>query len=418
MKNKIQKNLKNTRAVIKVIGVGGAGGNAVNRLPDLGLQGVELIVVDSDTKYLRRSKAEVRIQIGKALTKGLSAGGDPAKGRDATEVSEASLKATLAGADIVFVAAGMGGGTGTGGAPVVARLAKATGALTIGVVTWPFRFEGRMHAEVAESGIAELRGIVDSLLVIPNDRLFAVVDTKTSSEEAFRRADDVLRTAVQSISYMIAEQGTWASELNNLRAIIKNTGKALIDLGKDAAIDAPSAEMFRGLLRGTIAALGKAMQALRTIQEDPVIIGLNDLRAIMKDAGEALFGIGEASGSGRALRAVQEAINSPLLANSNITGAKNVLVKVTGSKEIMTSSEMDDVIGHIQSQVSTEARVKVGRVCDESMGDSIRVTVIVTGFPSRAWQAPKADPKADPTDWWTPAFRRFKLRRLKLPGGQ
>ena len=381
MKIEISEDFKDTRAVIKVIGVGGAGGNAVNRMVDAGLRGVELIAANSDAQDLRRSKAEVRIQIGETVTKGLGVGGDPSKGRAAAQESEAQLQEVLSGADMVFVTAGMGGGTGTGGAPVVAKLAKAAGALTIGVVTRPFRFEGIQRANLAESGIQELRQSVDTLLVIPNDHLFDVVESDTPSDEAFRKADDVLRKAVQSISDVITTSGT-------------------------------------------------------------INMDLNDLRAIMKDAGEALIGMGEAEGANRAVRAAKEAISSPLLENVNITGAKGLIVNLTGRKSTLTLHELDEVMGHIQPQVSPEAKVKVGKAFDESLGDSIRITVIATGFPAQrtgrhltraglrpgmlaaryqglaSGVQPDARQAASaPEDWSKPAFLRLKTRKLKLQGG-
>ena len=287
----------------------------------------------------------------------------------------------LAGADMVFVTACMGGGTGTGAAPVVARLAKTAGVLTIGVVTRPFRFEGILRANLAESGIQELRQNVDTLLVIPNDRLFDVVESNTPSEEAFRRADDVLRRAVQSISDVITTSGI-------------------------------------------------------------INMDLNDLRAIMKDAGEALIGMGEAQGPNRAVRAAKEAVASPLLENVNITGAKGLIVNVTGRKATLTLSELEEVMDYIHPQVSPEARVKMGKVFDESLGEAIRITVIATGFPPQRTSRLKrvalrlghaaahgpghipgtpADGRlaksSGPEDLLTPAFLRLKTRKLKLQSG-
>lgn len=379
MKIQISEDFRESRAVIKVIGVGGAGGNAVNRMSEAGLQGVELIAANSDAQDLRRSLAEVRIQIGETLTKGLGVGGDPAKGRAAALESEEQLREVLTGADMVFVTSGMGGGTGTGGAPVAARLAKELGALTVGVVTRPFRFEGLLRENLAEAGIQELRKSVDTLLVIPNDRLFDVVENTTPSEEAFKRADDVLRKAVQSISDVITTPGT-------------------------------------------------------------INMDLNDLRAIMKDAGEAIIGLGEAAGANRALRAAKEAVTSPLLENVNITGAKGLIVNVTGRKSTLTLSELDEVMGHIGAQVSPEAKVKMGKAYDESLGEAIRITVIATGFPPQRggrgllraglrsgllaarYMPPGAGPRpearppgmvATHEDWVKPAFLRLKTRKLK-----
>ncbi|MBI5239293.1 MAG: cell division protein FtsZ [Elusimicrobia bacterium] len=379
MKIEISEDFKDTRAVIKVIGVGGAGGNAVNRMVEAGLRGVELIAANSDAQDLRRSLAEVRIQIGETITKGLGVGGDPAKGRAAALESEGQMREVLTGADMVFVTAGMGGGTGTGGAPVAARIAREAGALTIGVVTRPFRFEGLLRANLAENGVQELRQHVDTLLVIPNDRLFDVVETSTSSDEAFRKADDVLRKAVQSISDVITTAGT-------------------------------------------------------------INMDLNDLRAIMKDQGEALIGMGEAEGGSRAVRAAKDAITSPLLENVNITGAKGLIVNITGRKSTLTLSEFDEVMKYIQPQVSAEAKVKVGKAFDESMGDVIRITVIATGFPPQrggrglrtglrpgglaaryagpgSGPVPDSRPAGSPEEWVKPAFLRLKARKLKFQGG-
>jgi cell division protein FtsZ len=381
LKIEISEDFKDTRAVIKVIGVGGAGGNAVNRMFDSSLRGVELIAANSDAQDLRRSRAEVRIQLGEAVTKGLGVGGDPAKGRAAAEESEVQLQEVLAGADMVFVTAGMGGGTGTGGAPVVAKIAKAAGALTIGVVTRPFRFEGILRANLAESGIQELRQHVDTLLIIPNDRLSDVVEDHASSDDAFKRADDVLRNAVGAISDVITVPG----EIN---------------------------------------------------------MDLNDLRAIMKGTGDALIGMGEASGAGRALQAAKQAVCSPLLENVNISGAKGLIVNVTGRKSTLKLNEFSEAIEHIQGQVSPEAKVKVGTTYDESVGELIRITVVATGFPpqragrhlTRAGLRPgmlaaryqslvpgslpdSRQAASGPEDWSKPAFLRLKARKLKLQGG-
>ena len=378
MKIEISEDPKETSAVIKVIGVGGAGGNAVNRMADAGLQGVEFIAANSDSQDLRRSKAEVRVQLGEALTKGLGVGGDPQKGRDATLESEDQIKEALSGADMVFVTAGMGGGTGTGGAPVVAKLAKAAGALTIGVVTRPFCHEGMRRANLAEAGIQELRQCVDTLLVIPNDRLFDVVEASTPSEEAFRRADDVLRKAVQCISDLIIVPGI-------------------------------------------------------------INMDLNDLRAIMKDTGEALIGLGEAEGVNRAIRAAKEAVTSPLLENANITGAKGLIVNITGRSKTLTLSEFNEAAKQISSQVSPEAKVKIGTAFDETLGESVRITVIATGCPAqrggRRLVRPGARPgllgarytpmgpgvlpdsrlgvSGHPEDLMKPAYLRLKSRKLK-----
>jgi cell division protein FtsZ len=377
LKIQITEDLKETRAVIKVVGVGGAGGNAVNRMVEAGLRGVELIAANSDAQDLRRSLAEVRIQLGETITKGLGVGGDPVKGRTAAEESQQHLDEVVSGADMVFVTAGMGGGTGTGGAPVVAGLAKAAGALTIGVVSRPFGSEGLLRANLAEAGIQEMRKSVDTLLVIPNDRILDIVEDDTPAHEAFRLADDVLRKAVQSISDVITMPGT-------------------------------------------------------------INVDLNDLRAIMKDAGEALIGMGEASGPGRALRAAKSAVTSPLLENVVIDGAKGILVNVTRSKS-MTMKEIDEVGNFIKGQASPDARTKNGHAYDESLGEAIRVTVIATGFPPQRGNrnllraglkpgglaaryqplAPGSQPDSrlaagsSQDEWMKPAFLRLKSRKLK-----
>jgi cell division protein FtsZ len=355
---------------IKVIGLGSAGGNAVNRMCAAGLKGVEFIVADSEAQDLRRSKAEVRIQLGETVTKGLGTDGYPAKGRAATLDSEVQLQEALSGAEMVFVIAGMGGGIGTGGAPIVAKLAKAAGALTIGVVTRPFRFEGILRANLSKNGIQELRQSVDSLLVIPNDRLFDGVERDISSDEAFRRVDDVMRKAVQALSGMISTPETLSGDLNDLRAILKNDGNARI-------------------------------------------------------------GVGEASGASRATKATQEAMTSFLLENGSITGATDLLINIAGRKSTPSPNELTELIEHIKPQVSPQAEIKVNRLCDESMGDSIRVTVIASGFPSQCAgqsegmhlhsqpaapgpQSALRQGSSDSMDWSKPAYTRIKPWRLKL----
>lgn len=378
MRIQVSEDFKEVRAVIKVIGVGGAGGNAVNRMVAAGLRGVEFIAANSDAQDLRRNQAEVRVQIGESLTRGLGVGGDAKKGREAALESEEHLREVLVGADLVFVTSGMGGGTGTGGAPVVAKLAKDMGALTIGVVTKPFQFEGMNRATIADAGIAEMRKNVDTLLVIPNDRIFDIIESTTPSEEAFRRADDVLRRAVQSISDVITTSGA-------------------------------------------------------------INMDLADLRAVMKDAGEALIGMGESEGSERALRAAKTAVNSPLLENVVIDGAKGLLVNVTGRKSTLTMHEVEEVMSFISGQVSPDAKTKFGSAYDESLGDFLRITVIATGFPprrvtrgslragarpgdlSKKYQGlvPGVQPDAHfaqasaEEDWTKPAFQRLKVRKLK-----
>ena len=307
----------NRFAEIKVIGVGGGGNNAVNRMITAGLQGVDFVTVNTDSQALQVSRAGQKIQIGIKLTKGLGAGANPEIGAKAAEESREELDSVLKGADMVFVTAGMGGGTGTGGAPVVAEVAKEMGALTIGVVTRPFAFEGRKRAMQAEKGIAELKSKVDTLITIPNDRLLKVADKDTTIHEAFRIVDDVLRQGVQGISDLIAIPG-------------------LINL--DFA----------------------------------------DVKAILSNAGPALMGIGQATGKSRAADAACKAISSPLLETS-IEGAKGVLLNITGGINL-TLFEVNEAAGIITEAADPDANIIFGAVIDENLKEEIRVTVIATGF--------------------------------------
>ena len=304
-------------AKIKVIGVGGAGNNAVNRMVEMGVNGVEFIAVNTDRQALILSKAATKIQIGEKITRCLGAGGDPNIGEKAAEESKEDIANALKGADMVFVTAGMGGGTGTGAAPVVAQIAKEMGILTVGVVTKPFTFEGKRRMQSAERGVANLKERVDTLVAIPNDRLLQVSERKTSMIEAFTMSDEVLRQGVQGISDLIAVPG-------------------LINL--DFA----------------------------------------DVKTIMYDTGMAHMGIGRASGENRAEDAAKQAINSPLL-ESSIEGARGVLLNITGGKdlgifEVNTAAEL------VQKSIDPEANIIFGAVIDENMGDEISVTVIATGF--------------------------------------
>ncbi len=307
----------NQFAEIKVIGVGGGGNNAVNRMITAGLQGVEFVTVNTDSQALQLSRAGEKVQIGIKLTKGLGAGANPEIGAKAAEESREELAKVLKGADMVFVTAGMGGGTGTGAAPIVAEVAKEMGALTVGVVTRPFTFEGRKRAMQAEKGIAELKSKVDTLITIPNDRLLQVVDKHTTIHEAFRIADDVLRQGVQGISDLIAVPG-------------------LINL--DFA----------------------------------------DVKTIMSNTGSALMGIGQATGENRASDAARKAISSPLLETS-IEGAKGVLLNITGGTNL-TLFEVNEAAGIIAEAADPEANIIFGAVIDENLKEEIRVTVIATGF--------------------------------------
>lgn len=307
-------------ANIKVIGVGGGGNNAVNRMIAAGLKGVEFIAVNTDAQALFLSQANQKIQIGAKLTKGLGAGANPEIGEKAAEESREELMQVLRGADMIFVTAGMGGGTGTGAAPVVAEVAKEIGALTVGVVTKPFTFEGRKRLSQAEKGIANLKSRVDTLITIPNDRLLQVIDKNTSIVEAFRIADDVLRQGVQGISDLIAVPG-------------------LINL--DFA----------------------------------------DVKTIMFETGSALMGIGSSKGENRAAEAARLAISSPLLETS-IEGAKGVLLNITGGSSLGLF-EVNEAAEIIAQAADPEANIIFGAVIDESLGDDVRVTVIATGFDNK-----------------------------------
>ncbi|NLZ38653.1 MAG: cell division protein FtsZ [Firmicutes bacterium] len=308
-------------AQIKVIGVGGGGSNAVNRMIAAGLRGVEFIAVNTDAQALYLSNSDHKLQIGEKLTKGLGAGANPEIGKNAAEESREEIKAALEGADMVFVTAGMGGGTGTGAAPVIAEVARELGALTVGVVTKPFTFEGKRRKMAAEKGISELREKVDTLIVIPNDRLLQVVEKKTPMVEAFRIADDVLRQGVQGISDLIAVPG-------------------LINL--DFA----------------------------------------DVKTIMKETGNALMGIGVASGDNRTVEAAKAAIASPLLETS-IDGARGVLLNITGGSDLGLF-EVNEAAEIVAEAADPEATIIFGAVIDDSLGDEVRVTVIATGFDDSA----------------------------------
>jgi cell division protein FtsZ len=307
----------NYLAVLKVVGVGGGGSNAVNRMVDAGLSGVEFVAVNTDAQALLVVDADVKVQIGGESTRGLGAGADPEVGKAAAHESRDELKEVVKGADMVFVTAGEGGGTGTGGAPIVAEIARELGALTVGVVTRPFGFEGRRRAEQAHRGIEELRDRVDTLIVIENDRLLQVVEKRTSIIEAFRMADDILRQGVQGITDLITVPGI-------------------------------------------------------------VNLDFADVRAIMNEAGSALMGIGAASGENRAAEAAHTAVSSPLL-ESSIEGATGILLNVTGPAD-MGLFEVNEAAEVVTSAADQNANVIFGAVIDESLEDEVRVTVIATGF--------------------------------------
>ena len=309
--------LPSQNAKIEVIGVGGGGSNAVNRMIDSDLEGVSFRVLNTDAQALLQSSADRRVQLGQNLTRGLGAGGNPSIGQKAAEESKDELQQTLEGSDLVFIAAGMGGGTGTGAAPVVAEVAKQSGALTVGIVTKPFSFEGQRRMRQAEEGIARLAENVDTLIVIPNDRLKDVI-AGAPLQEAFRNADDVLRMGVKGISDIITCPGL-------------------------------------------------------------VNVDFADVRSVMTEAGTALLGIGIGSGRSRALEAAQAAMNSPLLEAARIDGAKGCVINITGGKD-MTLEDMTSASEIIYDVVDPEANIIVGAVIDESMEGEIQVTVIATGF--------------------------------------
>ncbi|MBN2083209.1 cell division protein FtsZ [bacterium] len=305
------------QAKIKVVGIGGGGCNALDRMIEAGLEGVDFIALNTDFQALSRSKAAHKIQLGQKLTKGLGAGSNPEVGRRAAEESRADIQELIAGADMVFVTCGMGGGTGTGGAPIVANIARETGALTVGIVTRPFKFEGRRRTKVATEGITGLRDQVDTLIVIPNDRLLDLVTESTSLYESFRVADEVLRMAVAGISELILKPG-------------------LINL--DFA----------------------------------------DVKMIMENSGTAIIGLGEASGEQRAVKAVEEAILSPLL-ESSIDGARGVLINFIGGRDL-SLQEVNTAAEMVSSRVDDEANIIFGANVDEEKRDRVRVMILATGF--------------------------------------
>ena len=304
-------------AVIKVIGVGGAGNNAVNRMIAEGVQGVEFIVANTDTQALANSKAETKIQLGPKLTKGLGAGSLPDIGLKAAEESEERIREALSGADLIFVTAGMGGGTGTGAAPIVARIAKDLGALTVGVVTRPFSFEGPKRGRYAAEGVAQMKANVDTLVTISNNRLLEIVDKKTPMLEAFREADNVLRQGVQGISDLITAPGY-------------------------------------------------------------VNLDFADVKTVMKDQGSALMGIGVASGENRTAEATKKAISSPLLEVS-IDGAEQILLNITGGSDL-TLFEAQDASDIVAAASTSEVNIIFGTSINENLGDEVIVTVIATGI--------------------------------------
>jgi len=321
---------KETAARIKVIGVGGGGGNAINTMVAGRLEGVEFIAANTDVQALAANKAHTKLQLGKSVSRGLGAGANPDRGRDASLEVKDAIAEVLAGADMVFVTAGMGGGTGTGGAPIIADIAKQAGALTVGVVTKPFLFEGNRRRKQAEAGIEELRAAVDTLIVIPNQRLLSVAGESMSLADAFKRADEVLLHAVQGISDLITVHGL-------------------------------------------------------------VNVDFADVRTIMAEQGMALMGTGRSSGPNRAVEAMQAAISSPLLEDVTLDGAMGLLVNITGGASL-TLHEVNEAVSMAQASADPDANIIFGSVVDERMDGEVKITVIATGFAraesSRARGAP------------------------------
>jgi cell division protein FtsZ len=309
---------RDLNTTIKVVGVGGAGTNAVNRMISTGMEGIEFLVVNTDQQQLKDSLAPVKIQIGCKLTRGLGAGADPEIGREAANEDRDKIHKALKGADMVFITAGMGGGTGTGAAPVVAEIAKEHGALVVGVVTRPFKVEGKRRGNLAEEGITNLKQKVDTLITIPNDLLLKIIDRKTPIDEAFKLADDILRQGVQGISDII---------------------------------------MITGLVN----------------------VDFADVRTVMRETGDALMGVGLGFGENKAVEATQMAINSPLLEETSIQGAKAVLINIAGGNDL-SLHEVNEVNDLITRQVDSEANIIFGATIDPALEDKVRVTVIATGF--------------------------------------
>ncbi len=304
--------------IIKVIGVGGAGTNAVNRMIATGMDGVEFIVANTDAQQLGDSLAQEKIQLGSKLTRGLGAGANPEVGREAANEDRDKIHKALKGADLVFITSGMGGGTGTGAAPVVAEIAKELGALVVGVVTKPFKVEGKRRMTQAEDGIKNMKAKVDTLITIPNDLLLKIIDRKTPIEDAFKLADDILRQGVQGIADLI---------------------------------------MVTGLVN----------------------VDFADVRTVMKETGDALMGVGIGTGESKAIEATQMAINSPLLEETSIEGAKAVLINIAGGNDL-SLHEVNEVTNEITSQVDPDANIIFGTTVDSALDDKVRITVIATGF--------------------------------------
>lgn len=314
-------NFFNQGAKIRVVGVGGGGGNAVNSMIDKRMQGVDFFAINTDMQALERNKAPNKVQIGKNLTRGLGAGADPSIGQRAVEEDRDELARSLAGSDMVFITAGMGGGTGTGGGPIVANIAKSVGALVVGIVTKPFSCEGKKRMAQAEAGIEEMKKQVDTLIVIPNQKLLSIVERNTPLQEAFDKANEVLYNATRGISELITTPGL-------------------------------------------------------------INVDFADVRTIMREMGDALMGSGVATGENRSIEAAHAAISSPLLEGVSISGAQGVLVNVTGGPT-MSLVEVDEAVSVIHEAAGEEANVIMGAVVDESLGEELMVTVIATGFNKR-----------------------------------
>ncbi|MDR0410084.1 MAG: cell division protein FtsZ [Spirochaetaceae bacterium] len=311
-----------SETVIKVIGAGGGGSNAVNRMIECGLENVQFITANTDLQALNRSKALLKLPIGAKLTRGLGAGGKPEVGESAAMEDREMIENALRGADMVFITTGMGGGTGTGSAPVIAEIAKSLGALTVGVVTIPFDFEGRYKMRVAEEGLAKLRSVVDVIIIIPNQNIYKIVDRHTSMAEAFLKVDDVLRQGIQGISDMITRHG----EIN---------------------------------------------------------IDFADVREFMRGQGGALIGIGVGSGDNRAVDAARTAMSNPMLEEYSIAGAQKILVNVVAGKDF-SPPELQDIANTVMECADEDAQIKTGWVVDNDIGENVKVTVVATGFESPA----------------------------------
>jgi len=351
----------NAGAKLRVVGVGGGGNNALNNMIEAGLKGVEFIAANTDLQDLENSKARVQLQLGRDLTRGLGAGADPEVGRQAALEDRDKIKELLTGSDMVFVTAGMGGGTGTGGAPVIAEVAKEVGALTVAVVTKPFDFEGKKRMRQAESGLAELKKVVDTLIVIPNTRLRSLAPKNAKFTDMLKRADEVLLYAVRGISDLIVSPGH-------------------------------------------------------------INLDFADVRTIMSEMGVALMGTGQASGDERALQAAQKAINNPLLEDISIDGARGVLINITANED-MSIDEVSEASTFIQEAAHEDANIIWGTVIDESMGDSMRITVIATGIgngePAMHLESVAAGGTVDPSTveqpWHTPPIVYQRDRNNNYP---